>query len=526
VAASLASLFKGPDGWKIEPEWWKRTPAEFGDQLEMCEYCSACLPVPRNVDALERDLVTPGMAEKLKQMGSKKPVTVVTDTWTDLRSNYLPGSSASPGTSVGDRIRVHSPTGLETGRIVGVVDRVLVGNTAEYEKEFDEVVLVDCPQSMETLRQTLLERTWVACVPASGYVAPGTGAALRKLILNPGATYTTETGLSVFNTSGSVAIHGPGRRVQLELPVYRVPSFCATMNQHPQIPHNHWEVRWITDLIDRRVPLGGTYNWLRSLQRTPGKAVSIGCGQAHKEIALLQAGLATGVEAYDLDEVALAIARQKRDKAGLGKQLQLLWQDGCSVMLDRTPRYDLVHWDCSLHHFEDVVAAVKWSWDVLLPGGVFYLHEYVGADRFQWSEAELTEINRIRESFPERWFGQGEASWHNQRKLPRTPLESLSLDEAPTSSRILAAAQTHIPGFQWKALGGLGYYGAMTCLWSESTTSADAPFLLEMMEKDRACSDSGLFCYAVGMAVKSQECADHSATAAPDPAPPQEETLL
>jgi hypothetical protein len=52
IAAALAMLFGGhrdfpsPEGWPIEPEWWRRTPAEFGGQTAWCEYCGGALELP------------------------------------------------------------------------------------------------------------------------------------------------------------------------------------------------------------------------------------------------------------------------------------------------------------------------------------------------------------------------------------------------------------------------------------------------------------------------------------------------
>jgi hypothetical protein len=72
VAGALDMLFNGPGGWPIEPGWWKRKPSEFGDQLKWCEMCSAALKVPAN-DANEgRDIVSPNMLEKLKEVNSPK----------------------------------------------------------------------------------------------------------------------------------------------------------------------------------------------------------------------------------------------------------------------------------------------------------------------------------------------------------------------------------------------------------------------------------------------------------------------
>lgn len=72
VAAALDVLFDGPGGWKIEPGWWKRKPADFADQLHWCEMCSAALPMPKRNANEETDDVSPLWHEKLVQIESPK----------------------------------------------------------------------------------------------------------------------------------------------------------------------------------------------------------------------------------------------------------------------------------------------------------------------------------------------------------------------------------------------------------------------------------------------------------------------
>jgi hypothetical protein len=72
VAGALDLLFDGPGGWPLEPGWWKRGPAEFGEQLEWCEYCSAALDVPLIEANSELDFISPLNLEKLKALGSPK----------------------------------------------------------------------------------------------------------------------------------------------------------------------------------------------------------------------------------------------------------------------------------------------------------------------------------------------------------------------------------------------------------------------------------------------------------------------
>lgn len=72
VAAALDTLFDGPGGWPVEPGWWLRRPQEFGDQLQWCEYCGACLPAPERRTEDGIDVVSPTMAERLSTRDAPK----------------------------------------------------------------------------------------------------------------------------------------------------------------------------------------------------------------------------------------------------------------------------------------------------------------------------------------------------------------------------------------------------------------------------------------------------------------------
>jgi hypothetical protein len=72
IAAAMDATLGGPGGWKIEPGWWKRTPADFADQLHWCEMCSAALPMPKRNANEEVDDVSPVWREKLIQIDSPK----------------------------------------------------------------------------------------------------------------------------------------------------------------------------------------------------------------------------------------------------------------------------------------------------------------------------------------------------------------------------------------------------------------------------------------------------------------------
>jgi hypothetical protein len=74
VAGALSDLFDGPEGWKVEPGWWKRTTKDFTAQREWaCRKCGAALPIARQRNSQdERDDVSKSNLERLKAVKSRK----------------------------------------------------------------------------------------------------------------------------------------------------------------------------------------------------------------------------------------------------------------------------------------------------------------------------------------------------------------------------------------------------------------------------------------------------------------------
>lgn len=227
VAGALSDLLGGCDGWKLEPEWWRRGPTDFGDQLELCEWCSACLPVPSLRDGEATDQVTAAMAERLTALGSRKALAVVPETWPQLKARYETREGTEPYLEGSDHVRVHHPSGVEVGRVAGVLvcigyddylaltlprmvqelDRVIVATRADDERTRRVIRDTGATECLaEALADGMLRKgaalneatarlaadAWVAYLDADILVPRGWGDNLRMLVLNPDALYYGE----------------------------------------------------------------------------------------------------------------------------------------------------------------------------------------------------------------------------------------------------------------------------------------------------------------------------------------------
>src|SRR5207248_9310642 len=133
------------------------------------------------------------------------------------------------------------------------------------------------------------------------------------------------------------------------------------------------------------------------------RGVSVGCGEAVKEIDFVKMGLAESFDLYELSKYAIEQGRQHIENAGLASQMTYFECDAFSVS-GLESGYDVVFWNNLLHHMFDVAKAIEWSKCVLRSGGVFVMDDFVGPSHMQWSD-RLLEINSgVRARLPARYL--------------------------------------------------------------------------------------------------------------------------
>ncbi len=168
------------------------------------------------------------------------------------------------------------------------------------------------------------------------------------------------------------------------------------------------------------------------------------------------------VESFDLFELSSERVRQGRELAArTGLAERAVFRDEDPFTAYEPGSLDLVFWVGSLHHMFDVDAAVAWSKTVLKPGGVMYVEEFVGPDRFQWSDATLALAGLVRQALPDRCFlPLPDSDQPLSRQVARPKAALLARDdpsESVQSSRILPAIANTFPNAELIPLGGAIY---------------------------------------------------------------------
>lgn len=237
---------------------------------------------------------------------------------------------------------------------------------------------------------------------------------------------------------------------------WQVPKYCAYMN---------------LEICGEPLPSvsQGANKRLRKLGPF-ARAVSVGCGQATKEQALLKSGTVRHFDLYDLSDKRLDTARARYKKHGLEGRATFILGDA----FENTPRdtYDLVHWASSLHHMMDARAALEWSREVLKPGGVLMMNEFTGPTYWQWGDDMLDCLYRFRAALPAHLRPANPSI----RRLTVDQMIARDPSEAADSEAILPALKEFFPDAEIKALGGAIFPHALKGIYPKMKAEDDWVF--------------------------------------------------
>jgi GT2 family glycosyltransferase/SAM-dependent methyltransferase len=183
------------------------------------------------------------------------------------------------------------------------------------------------------------------------------------------------------------------------------------------------------------------------------RVVSLGCGFGALERGFAGIQLASRIDGYDIAEGAIAGARALAADMGL----DMLHYHVADLERLELPEAscDLVFGFQSIHHVNDLDRLFQMVRRALRPGGVFHLHEYVGPDRFQWTDAQLTHMNGFLQTLPERYNRLPNGIVRGPRERPRAA-DVIACDpsEAIRSSQIIPTLEKHFRLLARRDLGG------------------------------------------------------------------------
>jgi SAM-dependent methyltransferase len=243
------------------------------------------------------------------------------------------------------------------------------------------------------------------------------------------------------------------------------------------------------------------------------KGISIGCGNGAKEMQLIGQGLVESFDLFELSDDRIAKGRLLAKDQGIEDNINFVKGDAFSL-ITLNEKYDLVHWNNSLHHMMDVHYAVSWSRKVLKTGGLFYMDDFVGPSRFQWPDRQLAIASEIRRSLRGTKYLRNPVrnSLFSRKFLPcrltRPDLEAMRLSdpsEAADSEQILPGIAKQFPEAEIIKTGGIVYSLALKDVIAnfDESLEKDRRILQSLLDLEIPCINKGETHYAVCLAIKN-----------------------
>lgn len=165
-----------------------------------------------------------------------------------------------------------------------------------------------------------------------------------------------------------------------------------------------------------------------------GTCATLGCGDGGLERGLTARGLVLAIDGYDPSEAAIAQAR----RLAAEQKLDLVHYHVADFRTQSLPvnRFDAIFTHGSMAHVEGLEQVFGNVRRALKPGGMFHLYEFVGPNRFQWTDMQLQLINGFLDSLPE----------HLRRtpKGPKALLQRPSVEQMTAENPTMAARSAAI----------------------------------------------------------------------------------
>lgn len=196
--------------------------------------------------------------------------------------------------------------------------------------------------------------------------------------------------------------------------------------------------------------------WVEAAHLRPrlDRALVLGCGSGWLERALAQRGRFRSIAACDFAPETVNRARLAAQVEGFSSSIDYMVLDLENEKLPPGP-FDAIIANDVLHHITGLEALYTRIEGALAPGGKLVFNEYVGPNRFQYSDAHMEIVNRYLRLLPNRlrWDPiTGRVLWKRERVDPNRlavddPTEAVrSEDVLPLARRFFRAEKEYVYG--------------------------------------------------------------------------------
>jgi len=220
-------------------------------------------------------------------------------------------------------------------------------------------------------------------------------------------------------------------------------------------------------------------------------------------MALLKKGIVQKFDLYELSKSRIEDGLKLAKKLDVEKQVTFYHED--AFQKDNV-NFDFIHWNNSLHHMTDTNFAVKWSYEKLIQDGVFYMDDYVGPNRFQWTSKMLSICNKVNQILPDHLLKSPiDENAILRRRTIKPKFEDMKRvdpSEAGDSENIIPSVLRYFPDAFIKYTGGVIYHLALKDIIHNFENENEKYVLDLLLLIDELLSDLGENHYAVAIAKK------------------------
>ncbi|WP_156900363.1 class I SAM-dependent methyltransferase [Flavobacterium filum] len=181
--------------------------------------------------------------------------------------------------------------------------------------------------------------------------------------------------------------------------------------------------------------------------------LSIGCGEGRHERKFAVSGLFSKVIGVDISNERIERATQ----TALENNLNIEYVAGdFHQMIVEKESFDVILFDSSLHHFNDINGFLKKEiFPLLKTEGILVANEFCGPNRLQWKKEQLDFANELLKELPKKYKTRIDGK-SVKRKVYRPGLIRMLLvdpSEAPDSAHLKKALQANFKVLEEKNMG-------------------------------------------------------------------------
>ena len=188
------------------------------------------------------------------------------------------------------------------------------------------------------------------------------------------------------------------------------------------------------------------------ITRPLGACATLGCGTGGLERDLLARGLVAAIDGYDPSQAAITQARHLAAEQNLRAVQYHVADFRTTCLLEN--RFDAIFTHSSMTHVDGLEPLIANVRRALKTDGVFHLYEYIGPNRFQWTDRQLQLINGFLDQLPEHL----RRTPHGPKALlERPPVEQMIADNptlAAQSANIMGALAEAFEIVEFRPFGG------------------------------------------------------------------------